>query len=188
MPAALLLLTAASVSIAVSQNHVSTIEFVDVHGNRRLSDEQVLKFISTRAGEKLNEQKLQADLRSLLETGEFVPADTRVTTTVGRNGGTIVIFEVREHQIITQVTFDGLKYLEREEIIQRLKADGVEIRPETPYDPTRVRKAREAIWTYLVERGFSEAKVVCLEEEVSATALKVEFRIDEMPDDGDNQL
>lgn len=163
------------------------VENLDIQGNRRLTDQELLQHIKTRVGEQFDEKQMQADLQSLLKLGFFNKSQTRVLTEPGRRDGVNVIFEVMELPLIAELNFDGLRYVTEKEILAELREQKIEIETETPYDLVKIRKARQAIRYYLNKRGFMEANVEILEEDVTATTLKVTFRIDELPnDDEDN--
>src|SRR5215212_11928366 len=91
---------------AVSQQIV---ESVDISGNRRLRDEDLLYYIKTRAGDVYDPAALERDLKELLSLNFFDKSYTRVLTTDGARGGVNVIFEVRELPIVRDLQFTGLK-------------------------------------------------------------------------------
>ena len=160
------------------------VESLDIQGNRRLTDEEILKHIKTRVGERFDEKQVQADLQSLLKLNLFHPTHTKVLTEVGVRGGVNVIFEVFELPLITELKFDGLRYVTKEELLVELRGQKAEVKADSPYQPEKMLKAQQVITEYLVKkRGFVDAKVSVTEEEVSATTVKIAFVIDEMPND-----
>jgi outer membrane protein insertion porin family len=162
------------------------IETLDIQGNRRLTDEEILKHIKTCSGERIDEKQLQADLQSLLKLNAFDATDTRILTEEGMRGGVNVIFEVRELPIIVEIKFDGLKYATKEELLSELREHKAEIVVDSPYQPEKMNKAQQIIKNYLVKnRGLTEAKVTSWEEEVTAMKLIISFVVDEIPDDAD---
>jgi outer membrane protein insertion porin family len=162
------------------------VENIDIQGNRRLTDQELLRHIKTRVGEQFNEKKMQNDLESLLKLGFFNELETRVFTEVGRRGGVNVIFEVMELPLIVEINFNGLRYVTDKEIQAELQEQKIEIGIGTPYDLVKIKKARQRIIEYFNKRGFVDAKVEVIEEDVTATTLKVSFMIDELPNDDDN--
>lgn len=160
------------------------IEALDIQGNRRLTDEEILRHIKTRLGEQFDAKQAQEDLQSLLKLGLFNTSQTRVTTEEGVRGGVNVIFEVMELPLIVELEFDGLRYVSKEEFLVELREQNAEVTANSPYQPEKLRKARGIILEYLAKkRGFVDAKVDITEEEVSATTVKISFVIDEMPND-----
>ena len=174
------------VTNVVAQQRGKLIEAVDIIGNRRLTDEEILKHIKARPGQRLDEKQLQADLQSLLKLNLFHTTHTKVLTEVGVRGGVNVIFEVYELPLIVELNFDGLRYVTKEELLAELREQKTEVAANSPYQPEKMRKAQQVILEYLVKkRGFSDAKVGVMEEEVSATTVKVSFVIDELPNDNE---
>jgi len=160
------------------------IEALDILGNRRLTDEEILRHIKTRPGERFDARQVQDDLQSLLKLGVFHTTHTKVLTEVGVRGGLNVIFEVYELPLIVELNFDGLRYVTKEELLSELREQKTEVKANNPYQPEKMLRAQQIIVEYLVrKRGFVDAKVTVTEESVSATTVKISFVIDEMPND-----
>jgi outer membrane protein assembly factor BamA len=167
----------------VVAQQIKLVEAIDIQGNRRLADEELLRHIKTRLGEQFDAKQAQKDLQSLLKLGLFNTSKTRVLTEDGVRGGVHVIFEVMELPLIVELNFDGLRYAATEELLAELREQKAEIAVNSPYQPEKLRKARNIITEYLVKkRGFVDAKVEVVEE-VTATNMKISFIIDEMPND-----
>ena len=83
------------------------VESVDIQGNRRLRDEDLIYYIRTRPGDVYDAAALERDLQELLSLNFFDKSATRVLTTEGVRGGVNVIFEVREWPIIRDLQFTG---------------------------------------------------------------------------------
>lgn len=168
----------------IAQQRGKLIEVLDIQGNRRLTDEEILKQIKTRPGNRFDEKQVQADLQSLLKLNLFNATRAKVLTEVGVRGGVNVIFEIFELPLIIELKFDNLRYVTKEELLAELREQKAEVTANSPYQPEKLLKARQIIIEYLVKkRGFVDTKVDVTEEEVSATTLKVSFVIDEMPND-----
>ena len=56
------------------------VESVDIQGNRRLRDEDLLYYIRTRPGDTFNPAQLEKDLKELLSLNFFEKTETRVIT------------------------------------------------------------------------------------------------------------
>ena len=168
----------------IAQKQGKLIEILDIQGNRRLTDEEILKHIKTRVGQRLDESQLQADLQSLMKLGWFHTTHTKVLTEIGLRGGVNVIFEVYELPLVVELKFEGLRYVAKEELLAELRQQKAEVMADKPYQPEKMRKAQQVILGYLVKkRGFIDAKVFVTEEEVSAQTVKIAFVIDEMQND-----
>lgn len=154
------------------------VESLDVQGNRRLADEEILPYIKTRPGEYYDKQQIQDDLANLLSLGWFYKANTKVLTEPGVRGGINVIFEVRELPLIEEVKYILPETITKEEIIAELKRQTLNIEKGDVYKVQKLKKTRTAIRKYLAERGFDRSKVNFSEEEVNATSLIVEIIIE----------
>jgi len=170
----------------LAQSPGSAIESIDIQGNRRLTDEEIYRAITTRTGQSLDNERLKKDLKAILASGQFDPASTRVKTEAGPGGGAVVVFEVMELPLVAAIDFAGLKYVSRDEIDNYLSTEIPRLKAGTPYHVADAREARSSIRWFLQRRGFEDAVVTVAEKEVSATSLSIIFQIDEMRGDDDN--
>lgn len=161
---------------AISQQLV---EEVDIQGNRRNRDEDLLYYIKTRPGDTLNPQQLQVDLQQLLSLNFFDKTKTRVLTEPGTRGGVRVIFEVAELPVIRDLQFKGAKAVPESDILKKFREDRVGISKETTFNPANIQKANRAIRELLASAGYPNAKIDVQEEEVSATSIALTFNIDQ---------
>jgi len=155
------------------------VESVDIQGNRRLRDEDLLYYIKTRPGDVYSPAALERDLKELLSLNLFDKTATRVLTEEGVRGGVNVIFEVRELPIIRDLTFKGTKALQESDILKEFREKRVGISKESFYDPVKARNATRILREMLASKGYPNAKVDIKEEEVSATSIALTFDIDQ---------
>ncbi len=188
----LLALTAISVSFAASGTVAANglggtsirlpqqiVESVDIQGNRRLRDEDLLYYIKTRPGDVYDPAALERDLKELLSLNFFDKTATRVLTEPGARGGVNVIFEVRELAIIRDLQFKGIKVLQESDILKEFREKRVGISKESVYDPVKARNATRILREMLASKGYPNAKVSVQEDEVSATSIAVTFNVDQ---------
>src|SRR5829696_643570 len=164
-----------STSAASTQQVVET---VDIQGNRRLRDEDLLYYVKTRAGDVYDPAALERDLKELLSLNFFDKTATRVITTEGARGGVNVIVEVRELPIIRDLTFTGLKVVQESDVLKAFREQRVGISKEAVYDPVKSRNAVRILRELLASKGYPNATVDIKEEEVSATSIGLNFDID----------
>ena len=155
------------------------VETVDIQGNRRLRDDDLLYYIKTRPGDTYDPAALERDLRELLSLNFFDKTATRVLTTEGVRGGVNVIFEVRELPIIRDLTFTGLEAVPESDVLKEFREKRVGVSKEAIYDPVKARNATRVIRELLAARGYPNAKVEIKEEEVSATSIAVTFDVEQ---------
>ena len=155
------------------------VESVDIIGNRRLRKDDILYYIQTRPGDPYSEAQVQRDYQTLLSLTFFDKTATRVFTENGVRGGINVIFEVKELPIIRDLTFDGLKSVQESDVLKAFRERRVGVAKENIYDPVKIRGAMRVIKELLSAGGHPNATVTEETEEVSATSLAVNFKIDE---------
>lgn len=155
------------------------VESVDIQGNRRLRDDDLLYYIKTRAGDVYDPAALERDLKELLSLNFFDKTATRVLTEDGVRGGVNVIFEVRELPIIRDLQFKGAKAIQESDILKAFREQRVGISKEAIYDPVKARNATRILRELLASKGFPNAKVTIDEEEVSATSIALTFNVDQ---------
>ncbi len=155
------------------------VESVDVSGNRRLRDEDLLYYIKTRPGDVYDPAALERDLRELLSLNFFDKTYTRVLTTDGARGGVNVIFEVRELPIVRDLQFTGLKAVPESDVLKAFREQRVGISKEAVYDPVKARNATRILRELMASKGYPNATVNIKEEEVSATSIALTFEIDQ---------
>jgi outer membrane protein insertion porin family len=163
-------------SAAAAQQVVET---VDIQGNRRLRDEDLLYYIRTRPGDTYDPAALERDLKELLSLNFFDKTATRVLTEEGVRGGVNVIFEVRELPIIRDLIFDGTKAITEADILKAFREKRVGVSKEAVYDPVKARNATRVLREMLAAKGFPNANVTIQEEEVSATSIALTFKIEQ---------
>lgn len=155
------------------------VESVDIQGNRRLRDDDLIYYIKTRPGDVYDAAALERDLRELLSLNFFDKTATRVLTTEGVRGGVNVIFEVREWPIIRDLQFTGMKAVTESDVLKAFREQRAGISKESIYDPVKARTATRILRELLASRGFPNAKVNIKEEEVSATSIAVTFEVEQ---------
>src|SRR5215203_4702866 len=155
------------------------VETVDIQGNRRLRDDDLLYYIKTRSGDVYDPAALERDLKELLSLNMFDKTATRVITTEGVRGGVNVIFEVRELPIIRDLQFTGAKALPESDILKAFREQRVGVSKEAVYDPVKARGATRVMREMLASKGYPNAKITVKEEEVSATSIALTFEVEQ---------
>jgi Surface antigen variable number repeat/Gram-negative bacterial TonB protein C-terminal len=153
------------------------VEGVIVMGNRRLSREEIFRWVHTRPGELYNQDQLTRDLNALFATGYFDRLRTRVTIEDGVRGGIVVTFEVVELPLITEVKFDGLKVMTEVAILDALLKENIDVRKGAVYDAAKVRGAVRVIRRLLDAEGQAGASVEVRTENITATTTVLTFFI-----------
>lgn len=168
-----------AISSANAASFQQVVESVDIQGNRRLRDDDLIYYIKTRPGDTYDPASLERDLRELLSLNFFDKTATRVLTTPGVRGGVNVIFEVREWPIIRDLQFTGLKAVPESDILKAFREQRAGISKEAIYDPVKARTASRILRELLAGKGYPNAKISIKEEEVSATSIALTFEVEQ---------
>lgn len=161
------------------ENRQQLVESVDIQGNRRLKDPDLLYYIRTRPGNTYDPKMLERDLKELLSLNFFDKTETRVLTEPGIRGGVNVIFEVKELPIIRDLVFEGTNAIQESDILKAFRENRIGISKESTYDPVKANNAKRILREMLASKGFPNAKITIVEEEVSATSVAITFDIEQ---------
>jgi outer membrane protein insertion porin family len=180
LDAALLPVRARAQEPQASSSQQKLVEDVQVEGNRRLRDEDVLYHIQTRKGDVYNPEQVKRDLQALLNLPFFDKIETRVRTVdPGPLGGVVVIFDVKELPVIRDLTFKGLKSVAEADVLKAFREQRVGVSKESVYDPVKINNAKRVIKELLSEHGHPNAVINAVEEPVSQTSMALTFDVDE---------
>jgi len=155
------------------------VESVDIQGNRRQRDEDLLYYIKTRPGDVFDPQQLERDLKELLSLNFFDKVESKVYTSAGVRGGVDVIFEVKELPVIRDLQFEGLKAVPESDVLKAFREQRVGISKEATFNPANAQKGVRVIRELLASRGYPNAKVTVDDQEVSATSTAITFKVDQ---------
>ncbi|HEY2498110.1 MAG TPA: outer membrane protein assembly factor BamA [Candidatus Angelobacter sp.] len=173
----LLLLGLAPKGFAASQAG-QIIEDIDVQGNRRIPSETVLSRVYTRKGDVYDEAALQRDLRSVWNSGYF--EDVRMEREQSSKGWLIHIY-VREKPTIRTIEYHGLNSVSQSDVLERYKKVKVPLTVDSPYDPTKVIKAKVVLQQLLSEHGRQFANITVQVQQVPPASVAVTFNVKEGP-------
>ncbi|HEV7842268.1 MAG TPA: outer membrane protein assembly factor BamA, partial [Pyrinomonadaceae bacterium] len=164
---------------AQAQDQQKLVEEVDIQGNRRNRDEDLLYYIQTKPETPFSREQAERDLQTLLALGFFDKSEARVETEDAPRGGLRVIFVVKELPIIRDIQFDGLKSVAESDVLKAFRERRVGVSKESTYDPVKVQNAKRVIKELLAARGKPNATVDAKLDEVSATSTAITFDIKE---------
>jgi len=154
------------------------IEEVRVAGNRRIPSDTIKYNLQTKPNDQFNPNVIRRDIKTLYALGHF--DDIRVEEDQGKTGK-IIIFRVREKKLIRSVKYEGLKSITNSEVLEKLRDKKASISQESPYDPTKIRKAETILKMMLAEKGHQDATVEATTEDIPPNSIAVTFKVDEGP-------
>lgn len=162
-----------------AQQQQRLVENVDIEGNRRLRDEDILYYVQTRPGDVYNPQQVERDFQAILALNFFDKAQSRVSIVDGPRGGVEVIFTVVELPIIRDIQFEGLKSVPESDVLKAFREQRVGVSKEAIFDPVKTRNAVRVLKELLAEKGHPNATIEVRNDEVSATSTAITFVINE---------
>ena len=154
------------------------IQEIDITGNRRIPTETVKSRIYSRSGDVYDEAALQRDLRSVWNSGYF--EDVRMEREQSSKGWIIHIY-VREKPTIRTIEYKGLNSVSQSDVLERYKKVKVPLTVDSPYDPTKVIKAKVVLQQLLAEHGRQFATVNIQVQQVPPASVSVTFNVKEGP-------
>ncbi|HKH97921.1 MAG TPA: outer membrane protein assembly factor BamA [Candidatus Sulfotelmatobacter sp.] len=174
MPVLLLLLAACSLSWA----QTDVISEINVTGNRRIPADNVRAHIFTKAGDIYDAASLERDFSSVWNMGYF--EDLRISREQTPKGWR-VIFQVKEKPTIREINYVGLSSVSTSDVLDRFKQEKVGLVVESQYDPTRIKKAENAIKGLLAEHGRQFATMRSEVRLIPPAAVGITFVVKEGP-------
>src|SRR5262249_4662862 len=154
------------------------IENIDVSGNRRIPTETVKARVYSPSGDIYDEAALERDLRSIWASGYF--EDVRMEREQTAKGWTIHIY-VREKPTIRTIEYKGMNSISQSDVLERYKKVKVGLTVDSPYDPTKVIKAKVVLLQLLAEHGRQFANITVQVQQVPPALVAVTFNIKEGP-------
>jgi outer membrane protein insertion porin family len=144
---------------------------VVVRGNRRIESSAILNAIASKAGERLDSDRTDADIRSVYNLGQF--RDVQVSTEPGATGLALV-FSVIEKPIIREVRIEGNDALKQEKLLE-----GLPIRRNAVFSQKDLDAAVLKLTKQYQDEGYYLVQVLPRVEQRSDTEYVVTLQIAE---------
>jgi outer membrane protein insertion porin family len=156
---------------ALSAQSEPLIAEVKVAGNNRVEEEAIRVHLTSRAGEPLNRQAVDKDIRMIYEMGFFSDVEAQVND---ENGRTILVYQVRERPLIREVRIEGNKGVSKDDFETALK-----IHPRTILNPVKIRRGIEDVKKAYEKKGFLDAEITYRTEASASGDAIVTFTVNE---------
>ena len=168
--------------LAANVQPPGVIERIEFYGNRRIRSDTLKARIFSREGDPYNEETLRRDFQALWNTQFFEDVKLRVEDSPDRPDGKIIIFDVKERPQIRRIRYEGNHSISESDILDRFKERKVGLSVESPFDPTKIKKAEVVLKELLGEHGRQFATITPQFERIaSSNAVILVFKIDEGP-------
>ena len=153
---AILTITLAAIftsAAALAQGPGPIISKIEISGNQRVEQDAIGIHISQQAGQPLDQDKVDADIKAIYKTGFFSGVTTQV---VQRGGANVLIYHVTERPQISDVKLYGMKAIHSndDKIVEAVK-----IHPGSILDPVAVKETVNNITQVYADKGYTDAKV-----------------------------
>lgn len=151
---------------------------INVIGNRRIPKDTILARIFTKPGDIYDVSALERDFNSLWNTGYF--EDIKFLREQTPKGWRLIV-QVKEKPTIREINYVGLSTVSNSDVLDRFKQEKVGLVVESQYDPTRIKKAENAIKGLLSEHGRQFATIRTEIRQIPPAAVGITFVIKEGP-------
>ncbi|QEH35781.1 Outer membrane protein assembly factor BamA precursor [Aquisphaera giovannonii] len=131
---------------------------VRIEGNTTIPAEKLRAHLLSRAGQPLDQQKVEADIKSLIAKGGLSDVSPYYDESPPKSGKFILIFRVREMPVLRVVEFRGRKAVSQKEI-----EEATDLKVGNRADSTKTRLALGQIQRLYQEKGYDLAEVRLLE-------------------------
>ncbi len=152
-----------------------TVTELRIEGNVSIPTEKVRAKLLSRAGQPLDQQKVEADIKSLIGTRWFTDVQPYYEEAPPKSRKYILIFRVREMPVLKVVEFRGRKGVPLKEI-----EENTDLKVGNRADPTKTRLALGQVQRLYQEKGYELAEVKLIEGG-NVGDVKVIFQIFEGP-------
>jgi outer membrane protein insertion porin family len=157
------------------------IDDIQIRGNRKTQNSSAsLKYvIQSRKGDPVNRAMIARDVRALYAREQF--DDIWVEAEETTPGRVILVFNVSEKPTIRNVEYKGLSTIQVSDVLKGLSEKKATLSQGTPYDETRIQRAKMIIKALLAEKGRQKAEVEIATEKVPPNSVLVTFNVTEGP-------
>ena len=150
---------------------VPQIDSVHVAGNRRIEKAAILAVVSTKAGDRLNYDKLDKDLRDIYKMGFF--KDVKTESEDGPSGK-VITFHVNEKPSVGRIVFEGNSEIDEDDLKKDLGINLYSI-----LDNNEIRQSINRLKELYREKGYYNAEIEEKTEQLPNNEVMLKYKIDE---------
>ena len=162
------LLLTISLSVAAIESFI--VDDIQVQGLNRISPGTVFNYLTITVGDTVDDQKSRDAVRALFRTGFF--RDVRLE----RNGDILVVI-VEERESIADITFEGNKALETENLIEGLGDVG--FAKGEVFNKSKLDKVKQELQRQYYAHGKYGVRIESAVEPLDDSSVNVHFTISE---------
>ncbi|MFO7601674.1 MAG: outer membrane protein assembly factor BamA [Candidatus Desulfacyla sp.] len=150
---------------------VPEIDSIQVAGNRRIEKAAVLAVVGTRAGDRLDYDRLDKDLRDIYKMGFF--EDVRMETEDGPSGK-IITFHVTEKPSVGKIVFEGNDEFDADDLKKELGISLYSI-----LNHNEIRQSINRLKEFYREKGYYNAEIEETTETIPNNEVMLKYKIQE---------
>ena len=147
-------------------------------GNEMLPDETLGYYLGLEAGQPLDEDELNQNIRELWDRSLI--DDIQVEATPTADGGVDVVITIKERPILRSISYEGLKRVAKTDIQDKLSTQRIRLREGEPMSLGELQRVKAIIEELYGEKGYRFAQARYIVEDVGSPHEKrVIFTVDE---------
>jgi outer membrane protein insertion porin family len=154
-----------------------TIQAVEFHGTKALSEETLMYYLGLQIGQPLDEKQLNSKIKELWDRA--LVDDVRIDAEPLADNGVKLIITVKERPILRSVSYEGLKRISKTDIQDKLSTQRIRVREGEPMSLGELQRVKALIEQLYADKGYRFAQARYTVEDVGPNEKKVVFTVDE---------
>jgi len=142
---------------------------IRIQGNRRIESASILNVIKTHAGETLDDEKTDADIRAIYKLGHFQDVQASKEES---DKGVVLVYSVQERAIVRDILFEGNKELSTEKL-----KEAFELRQNSVFSAKDLARSIAKVKKMYGDEGYYLADVQAQTKKTSTSDLTVTVKI-----------
>ncbi len=147
------------------------VKTIEIHGNKRIELPAIAGRLTLKVGDPYTPETVRGQVKILYDTGFF--EDVQVETETGE-GGTAVVFVVREKPFIAEIVYDGNDNLSDDKMKEKTTIKG-----QSFLDQQQAKESAEKIRAAYQDEGYYNAQVVPVVQTLDEDRKRLTFFIKE---------
>jgi outer membrane protein assembly complex protein YaeT len=175
-------------SPSVQTDDAPIVDEIAFAGLRRISPQAVRMQLASRAGERLDRQRIAGDVRALARLGWFTTIRVSVEAADRLPGHpeagpqhVRLVFDLQENPFLTCVEYSGSRLLSQEQIAKLVAEKKLTPKLGEPENPTTMQQIGRAIRAALAELGHPESRVEIRRVQTANATVRERFEIADGP-------
>ncbi|MDO9117239.1 MAG: outer membrane protein assembly factor BamA [Nitrospira sp.] len=166
-----LILSCLVVGDVVAQIAGIKVKTIEIRGNKRIELPAIAGRLTLKVGDPYQPETVRGQVKILYDTGFF--EDVQVETEAGE-GGTAVVFVVREKPFITEIVYDGNENLSDDKLKEKTT-----IKSQSFLDQQQAKESAEKIRLAYQEDGYYNAQVIPVVQTLDEDRKRLTFFVKE---------